>query len=46
MGFRCPHCRKEFGLDRDALMKHLEEDVDCRREAVGKFADRLKGDLK
>ena len=42
MGFRCPKCKKDFDTDREALFKHLQEEKDCGREALGIYADRLK----
>jgi len=34
--FTCPQCRKEFGLDQEALIKHFEENFEC-----GWFAEYL-----
>jgi len=42
MGFRCPNCKTDFNLDREALFKHLADDTNCGREAVKVYSDRLK----
>ena len=33
MGFRCPNCHKDFGTNKDLLLKHLKENGECRAVA-------------
>ncbi len=40
MSFRCPKCKLDFGFDEKRLSEHLEENDDCRKEAVFLYADR------
>lgn len=32
MGFKCPKCHKDFGLDRNKLQEHFEENPECATE--------------
>lgn len=33
MGFRCPNCRKDFGLDKSLLDEHLQNAIECSGDA-------------
>jgi hypothetical protein len=33
MGFRCPYCQHDFGLNKDAFQKHLQDNPKCCAEA-------------
>ena len=37
MGFRCPKCSKEFGLDQKKLNEHFEKNPECRLKAENLF---------
>lgn len=32
MGFICPYCRQDFGVNKEAFQKHLEENPKCHVE--------------
>lgn len=31
MGFRCPNCHQDFGLDQDKLKEHFEKNPECKK---------------
>ena len=33
MGFRCPYCQKDFGLDKEKFDQHLRDNPQCGAEA-------------
>lgn len=33
MGFRCPNCHKDFGLDKSKLDEHFSKNPECATEA-------------
>lgn len=45
MSFRCPNCRKDFGRDIEKLNQHFEENKDCSRDALKKYAESMTNPL-
>lgn len=41
MGYRCPHCKIDFGHDRYAFQHHLSNNVGCAITAISTLHDRL-----
>ena len=35
MGYKCPECHQDFGINREALEKHFSENKECFSEGVG-----------
>ena len=33
MGFRCPNCQQDFGLDKEKFDQHLQDNPKCNAEA-------------
>lgn len=43
MGFRCPNCREDFDLEKEAFQKHLRENPACGATALGFISMALAG---
>jgi hypothetical protein len=41
MGYRCPKCHADFGIDKDKFYKHLSENADCIKEAIELLGNRI-----
>lgn len=41
MGFRCPKCGEEFGLDQEKLNEHFGKNPECRRFALRTYCHKM-----
>lgn len=46
MGFRCPNCKEDFGINKEEFNKHLEENEECLKVAGITLSERFLKETK